>query len=120
MSFPPNVPQTEVTLANMMDSALAGRLQVWILRDGLSPLLVFTTVVTHDTISDVCTLFVYSLGALAPVPREAWHEGLSKLKEVAARAGCTHVLSRTNNSRLVQLLKSMGASTDVHMVNLEV
>lgn len=120
MSFPPGTSMNEETMANILQAAMEGRLQVWVLRDGIKPLTILTTVVTHDTISGSKTLFVYSLGALTETPLAAWEYGIKKLLEICKRVGCDRVLSRTNNQRLVKLLKRFGARADVHMLELEV
>lgn len=120
LSFPPGAVRNEQSVANIQTALLDGRAQAWMLTDLEGPLSIFTTVVNRDTISGTNSFFVYSMGSLREVPLEAWAIGFEKLREVCKRLGLTHVLSRTNNERLIGLLERFGVKTDVHMIELEV
>ena len=120
LSFPPGVPKNEQTLANMQQALLSERAQAWALLEGQEILSILTTVVNRDSISGSNSLFIYSLGALREVPLAAWEEGVKTLRFACKLAGCTHILARTNNSRLLELLTRFNMKTDVRMIELEV
>lgn len=120
LSFPPGVPKKEESIANLQEALLADRAQLWALRQGKRIMGFATTVVMKDTIMGCTSMFVYSMGSIRETPLAGWMEGLEALRRVAKRVGCSHILSRSNNPKVVEMLERLGAKTDVRMIELEV
>lgn len=115
----------ESSLANMQRAIIDGRLTVWMMGrldgDGqLSPVALFTTTVTEDTIVGIKRFTICSLAGSDYIPIKAWRYGFKVLRRAAEREGCSRITAESNNKRVLQVVEKLGGDTSYHSIYMEV
>jgi hypothetical protein len=109
----------------MQKAIIDERLTVWVMGrlddDGqLSPVALFTTTVTEDTIVGIRRFTICSLAGSDYIPIKAWRYGFKVLKRAAERSGCSLITAESNNKRVLQVIEKLGGDTSYRSVYMEV
>lgn len=107
-------------MANFLRALTAGKLSAWTIAKNDEIVVIMTTVVSHDTIADCKTFYVYTLFSVSPQDDETWLAILATLKQLAQLEGCWKVTARTNNPRMLEFCKQYMEVTPYWLVEKEV
>lgn len=117
-----HVSYDEVTMANILQALLVGRLECWCLVDRKERKIVLlgTTTITVDTIAGDRNLLIYSMFSESGISLLAVASGLAVIKQYAKSVGCNRIIGAIVDERFQKLASRMGADTSNVLVSLEV
>lgn len=114
----------EGQLNDILETALTGQLQVWLLadtvEDGYKIKGIVTTCITIDPILGTRNLLMYSVYGIETLHMKLWVDGLNTLKKFAQEEGCKGVSAFSNVPDVVKILGLLGANTSWYYISLEV
>ncbi len=120
LSYPPELPDREDVMSNIMQALLAGRMHAWMLMEdtgeGHKIFGFITTSVATDALSGAKSLYIYTAGAIQPVPLKATRYAIKKLMYIAKRIGCDSITARSDNERFIKLLERYGFNSKVRQL----
>lgn len=117
VSMPPHITPTAESLNSILESAIRGTIQVWVLSDVDSNIYaIATTRIDTDSVSGIKSLLIFSLYAYKPVPEDLWLEGIASFKLFAVEVGCKNIIAYTVVDRIVDIAQKLGARTDTRFI----
>lgn len=119
LSLPSTVELSERSLAEILSQIMNGMLKVWALVEGEEVRAIATTVVEVDRISATRNLLVYSLYVFeGAVNMETWRELFRAFSILAKQLECFRIVATTTNTRVMQIVTSLGGSIEGRIIDL--
>lgn len=123
--FPEFLGNEESSLSNILEACMHDRMQCWCVVERLEEknyniMAMLFTAFSHDDISRVKHLIVYTACKVRPFPREFWNEVSSKLKKFAVAHKCKNIIAYSTNEAAVKLMLLLGGRVDAMLLAMEV
>ena len=122
-SLPPSAQDTPDKMTRVLESIVAGELDVWVYYTYDTEVHVkniLTTKIIRDTETDTKSLLIYSVYSFDHTTQEYWEEALMKLKEYAQANGCVAVTGFSKDEYVLRFVESVGGDTSVRFVKIPV
>jgi len=89
---------------------ISGSMSCWVIRDeDKKDRAIITTIYFYSPLGDR-DLCLYTAFAFSPVSDTLWNDAFDTLRKWAIRNDCKHVVSYTENKRMLRLAESYGCS----------
>jgi hypothetical protein len=119
-SLPPHVKIAEETFITLQENALTGALQCWLaIEESTHPLLAYglmTTEVTIDKVSGSRNLLIFTVTVTDAHPKEMWSYCLEKMHLYAKNRHCDSIIAYSNNPRMIEIAKGIGADCSWNLI----
>jgi len=122
LSIPPHINGRRLNMANSLQSALIGDLEVWSLSYQDKVVGLATTMFTYEPATKEKHLLIYSLASITEetIPTIVWRESYDTLTTYARQTGCKAINAYSKNQHVIEMTKELGGDTDFHFLILEV
>ena len=119
-TLPPVTSVTDDTMNNILQQALSGEVQVWVVSDeGKVMGLVITTIV-EEFVSGSRNLLIYSVYGYSFISEGLWRNAVEKLRGFASGSGCHKIIGYTKVKRIIDIVQMLGGSAESVLISLEV
>ncbi len=123
--FPEFLGNEEISLSNILEHCMHDRMQSWCVVERLEGKnyninAILFTAFSHDDVSQVKHLIVYTACKVRPFPREFWNEVSEKLKKFASVNKCKNIIAYSTNEAAVKLMLLLGGRVDAMLLSMEV
>lgn len=112
--------QESIRQTAMLELAVRDMAYVWIVSDKDKPIFHVYTILELDPVTRSCNLLIYAMFPVKILTVPIWKDLMAALSKFAKGLGCIAVTLFTKDSRVIDLMNSVGGSVDERYIYREV
>lgn len=122
-AFPPIAEESDENFLVMQEQFLIGEMDCWFGVESLDAqdiIAVMTTKVVREDVTGTKNMLIFSVTSYQLHSMDLWIDGYDTLRKYSAAKGCRKIISFSNNPRVLEVAKTLGADIEWRLIQLEV